>query len=211
MATGASTADLAIILVDATKACSRKRGVTPTSLPCWGFRACLWLSTTGLARFSRRCFRAIGKRFPGTGRSTWHPFDSVRSHQRTGRRQRCDAERKHTVYSGPTLLEHLETVEIHPLAAVEEFRFPVQYVVRPDANFRGLPDASRAVLCALATHFSLCPLDAKLACNPLLPSTRFAGSQPGMSVTLKLEDEIDLSRGGMLVSPRSHSAIVAPF
>ena len=40
-------------------------------------------------------------------------------------------------YSGPTLLEHLETVPIQPASSISAIRFPVQYVIRPDAAFRG--------------------------------------------------------------------------
>ena len=105
-------------------------------------------------------------------------------------------------YQGPTLLGHLETVPVTTGDALESLRFPVQMVIRPDANFRGF--AGRVASGVIR------PGDKVLA----LPSGRttrvrsivsYDGDLPEafapMSVTLQLEDEIDLSRGDMLVSP----------
>ena len=104
-------------------------------------------------------------------------------------------------YGGPTLLEHLETAPITKPVNTRGFRLPVQYVIRPDANFRGfagqvaggairpgdavtaLPSGQRSRVESIVTY------DGPLA----------EASFP-MSVTLKLEDEIDLSRGDMLVA-----------
>jgi bifunctional enzyme CysN/CysC/sulfate adenylyltransferase subunit 1 len=106
-------------------------------------------------------------------------------------------------YSGPTLLEHLEKVPLPASDSLQGLRFPVQTVLRPDAAFRGFGGriASGVVR----------PGDTVLA----LPSGRqtrvasivtYDGNLPEafapMSVTLQLEDEIDLSRGDMLVSPQ---------
>jgi bifunctional enzyme CysN/CysC/sulfate adenylyltransferase subunit 1 len=103
-------------------------------------------------------------------------------------------------YSGPSLLEYLETVPLASAPRTKDLRFPVQYVVRPDANFRGfaghvasgvvrvgdvitaLPSGRQSRVESIVTYDG--PLDEAFA---------------PMSVTLKLEDEIDLSRGDMLV------------
>src|SRR4029077_9663732 len=107
-------------------------------------------------------------------------------------------------YQGPTLLEHLETVPVTGGDALESLRFPLQIVIRPDANFRGF--AGRVASGVLR------PGDEVLA----LPSGRrtrvhsivsYDGDLPEafapMSVTVRLDDEIDLSRGDMLVSPEN--------
>src|SRR5260221_3116139 len=104
-------------------------------------------------------------------------------------------------YQGPTLLEHLESVPLTAGDALESLRFPVQMVIRPDVKFRGF--AGRVASGAIR------PGDDVLA----LPSGRrtrvrsivsYDGDLPEafapMSVTLQLEDEIDLSRGDILVS-----------
>jgi hypothetical protein len=105
-------------------------------------------------------------------------------------------------YTGPTLLEHLEIVPIGRYSEMDALRFPVQSVIRPDASFRGF--AGRIA------SGTVQPGDAVLA----LPSGQrtqvesivsFDGeleaAQASQSVVLKLADEIDLSRGDMLVTP----------
>src|SRR5260370_36526098 len=90
-------------------------------------------------------------------------------------------------YSGPTLLEHLETVDIRPSVNGDEGRFPIQYVIRPDASFRGFAGQVAGGI--------LRPGDAVLAL-PSRPKTRgqsivtydgeLAEASPSMSVTVKL-------------------------
>ena len=105
-------------------------------------------------------------------------------------------------YFGPTLLEHLESVPLRQNHGTEALRFPVQSVIRPDRTFRGF--AGRVASGVIR------PGDAVLA----LPSGQETRVQtivsydgdldeaiPSQSVVLKLEREIDLSRGDMLVSP----------
>jgi hypothetical protein len=108
---------------------------------------------------------------------------------------------QHVLVPGPTLLEFLETVPVHHRTRATAFRFPVQRVIRPDQNFRGY--AGQVV------SGTVRPGDGILA----LPSGRrsrvksietFDGqleeAVAPMSVTLTLEDEVDISRGDMLVS-----------
>ena len=115
-------------------------------------------------------------------------------------------------YEGPTLLEHLETVQVRPAVVQEPVRFPVQYVLRPDAEFRGFAGQ--------VASGTIRPGDLLLA----LPSgqkTRVRSIVTGdsdeqevfssMSVALTLEDEIDLSRGDMLVSPSEPPSVSQKF
>lgn len=105
-------------------------------------------------------------------------------------------------YSGPTLLEHLETVPLERVSSVGAIRFPVQYVMRPDAAFRGFAGQ--------VSGGAIRPGDVVMAL-PSRQTTRvrsivtfdgeLAVALPSQSITLQLEDEIDLSRGDMLVSP----------
>jgi sulfate adenylyltransferase subunit 1 (EFTu-like GTPase family) len=115
-------------------------------------------------------------------------------------------------YSGPTLLEHLESVPVRAASALPAFRFPVQSVIRPDSAFRGFAGQ----IAAGTIH----PGDLVVAL-PSKQSTRvqsivtFDGeldeATAPQSITLKLDDEIDLSRGDMLVSPSRLPAISNRF
>src|SRR3981189_790584 len=104
-------------------------------------------------------------------------------------------------YDGPTLLEHLETVPLPDSDPLEGLRFPVQSVIRPDANFRGF--AGRIASGVVRPGDSVVALPSGQ--NTRGPSiVTYDGELPQafspMSVTLRLEEEIDLSRGDMLVS-----------
>jgi len=103
-------------------------------------------------------------------------------------------------YSGPTLLEHLESVPVRAPVEMETVRFPVQYVIRPDATFRGF--AGRVASGRLRPGDELLALPSKQT-SRVESIVSFDGdlgaAGPGQSVVLKLADEIDLSRGDLLV------------
>jgi hypothetical protein len=105
-------------------------------------------------------------------------------------------------YEGPSLLEHLETVPIASIHNYGRFRLPVQYVIRPNLDFRGYAGQ--------VASGTLRPGDAIM----VLPSGRTSRVReivtydgnlevafPPQSVTVTLEDELDISRGDMLVDP----------
>jgi bifunctional enzyme CysN/CysC/sulfate adenylyltransferase subunit 1 len=203
MATGASTADLAVILIDASK------GVLPQTRRHAYIASLLGISHVLAAvnkmdlveyredLFSRLSddFSALASRL-GISSVQCIPISALEGDNLVTRSDNTPW------YSGPTLLEHLETVPTRPAVEMHALRFPVQSVIRPDAGFRGF--AGRIA------SGSIRPGDEVLA----LPSgqrTRvesivsFGGEREAAnlseSVTLKLADEIDLSRGDLLSSP----------
>jgi len=213
MATGASTADLAVILVDATKGIllqTRRHAFIASLL---GIRNVLVaVNKMDLVDFREDVFFKVERDFLdlaeqlGIARTqcvpvSAHDGDNV-----------VDKSAQMFWYQGPTLLEHLETVPLAASDALESLRFPVQLVIRPDANFRGF--AGRVASGVIR------PGDDVLA----LPSGRitrvrsivsYDGDLPEafapMSATLQLEDEIDLSRGDMLVSPENGPRVSRRF
>jgi sulfate adenylyltransferase large subunit len=203
MATGASTADLAVILIDGTKgllAQTRRHAFIASLLgiksvlgavnkmDLVGYREDVFLNL-------RRDFLALARRL-GIENVQAIPISALEGDNVVQRSRRM------SWYQGPTLLEHLETAPLPANLSQQDLRFPVQTVIRPNAAFRGF--AGRIA------SGSIRPGDAVLA----LPSGQksrvqsivtYDGHLPEafspMSVTLRLEDEIDLSRGDMLVSP----------
>ena len=107
------------------------------------------------------------------------------------------------MYHGPTFLEHLETVPLRLETMSDAVRFPVQYVIRPDASFRGFAGQVASGVIRPGDPVVSLPSERKSRVKTI---ATFDGDAPEafppMSVTLTLEDEIDLSRGDMLVSPR---------
>jgi len=205
MATGASTADLAVILVDATKGIlpqTRRHAFIASLL---GIRNVLAaVNKMDLVDYREEVFADFEREFMqlagqlGVAHVRCVPISALEGDNVVERSERT------SWYQGPTLLEHLESVPLTAGDALESLRFPVQIVIRPDVKFRGF--AGRVASGAIR------PGDDVLA----LPSGRrtrvrsivsYDGDLPEafapMSVTLQLEDEIDLSRGDMLVSPEN--------
>jgi len=106
-------------------------------------------------------------------------------------------------YSGPTLLELLETTPLGPSRG-EEFRFPVQAVIRPNQDFRGY--AGQVVSGALTPGQEVIALPSlqRTTVSEILIHTRALESAvPPLSVVVSLRDHIDLGRGDLLASPEA--------
>jgi bifunctional enzyme CysN/CysC/sulfate adenylyltransferase subunit 1 len=213
MATGASTADLAVILVDGTKGLlpqTRRHAYIASLLGIPNVLAAI--NKMDLVDYQEGVFRRREAEFAILAQHLRIPFvQSIPVSALEGDNLVARSD-KTLWYSGPTLLEHLETVPLRRDLGTEAMRFPVQSVIRPDRSFRGF--AGRVASGVI--H----PGDAVLA----LPSRRQTRVQrivsldgdlqeaiSSQSVVLKLEDEIDLSRGEMLVSPTSPPSISRQF
>ncbi len=103
-------------------------------------------------------------------------------------------------YNGVSLLEHLENVPIDKDRNYEDFRFPIQYVVRPDQNFRGFSGkVSSGIVRKGDTVMALPSGKISKIKSIVTYDGELSYAFPPQSVTLTLEDEIDISRGEMLV------------
>jgi sulfate adenylyltransferase large subunit len=202
MATGASTANLAVILVDAT------RGLLPQTnrhlyiasllgIP----RVLAAINKMDLRDYREDIFRELETGFLALTARLGVPSAQCIPISALEGDNVVDASERMPWYSGPSLLRHLETVEIDGATEADAVRFPVQYVIRSGEGFRGF--AGRVA------SGTIRPGDAVLA----LPSGQqtvvdsivtYDGeldeAVPSQSVVLKLANEIDLSRGDMLVS-----------
>ncbi len=105
-------------------------------------------------------------------------------------------------YQGPSLLDFLETVPIDKDRNMDDFRYPVQYVLRPDLNFRGF--CGKVVSGVVKKGDEVMALPSRKT-SRVKDIVTYDGNLdcafPPQSVTLTLEDEIDVSRGEMLVHP----------
>ena len=103
-------------------------------------------------------------------------------------------------YSGPTLLEVLETVEIQRVVASQPMRFPVQYVNRPNLDFRGFSGTLASGVVTVGQRVKVLPSGVESSIARIVTfdgDLQEAGA--GEAVTLVLKDEIDISRGDLLV------------
>ena len=204
MATGASTADLAIILIDATKGLlpqTHRHAYIASLLGIPNLLAAvnkMDLVEFSEARFAEldQCVADLLAEQLGAANFQTIPISALEGDNIVTRSGRT------AWYDGPTLLEHLETVPIRKPATSGALRFPVQCVIRPDANFRGFAGQIAAGLIAPGDEVLALPSRQRTRVKSIAGfDGDLAEAFPPMSVTLTLEDEIDLSRGDMLVNP----------
>jgi sulfate adenylyltransferase large subunit len=203
MATGASTADLAVILVDAAKGIlpqTRRHAFIASLLGIRNVVAAV--NKMDLVDYREEVFLDVERDFLqlagqlGIARAQCVPISALEGDNVVERGERT------FWYQGPTLLEHLETVPLTERDALESLRFPVQMVIRPDADFRGFAGRIASGVIRPGEDVLALPSGRKTRVRSIVS---YDGDLPEafapMSVTLQLEDEIDLSRGDMLVSP----------
>jgi len=213
MATGASTADLAVILVDATKGIlpqTRRHAFIASLL---GIRNVLAaVNKMDLVDYNEDVFLDVERDFLqlaeqlGIANVQCIPISALEGDNVVERSERT------FWYDGPTLLEHLETVPLSASDTLESLRFPVQMVIRPDADFRGF--AGRVASGVIRPGDDVLALPSRQRTR-VRSIVSFDGDLPEafapMSVTLQLADEIDLSRGDMLVSPENGPRVSRRF
>jgi len=208
MATGASTADVAVVLIDA-KAYLREGKLLPQSRRHTYIASLLGIphvvaavNKMDLVGYAEESFRTIRAEFVefasqlGLKSVTVIPVSALEGDNVV------TPSKAMPWYDGPTLLEFLETVPLATGGQNGPLRFPVQLVQRPDANFRGFAgQVARGVLRAGDRVLALPSRRESTVRRIVTWDGDLRAAAYPQSVTVELEDEIDLSRGEMLVSP----------
>ena len=208
MATGASTADVAIVLIDA-RAFVRAGSLLPQSRRHTYIASLLRIphvvaaiNKMDLVDYSEEVYSQISAEFNALAAKLKLASTAVVPVSALAGDNVVEASANMPWYSGPTLLEYLETVPLSIQSPQDEpLRFPVQLVVRPDAEFRGFAGRVERGLVYPGLEVRALPSGRTTRVKSIvtwdgeLKSARFP-----QSVTLELEDEIDLSRGEMLVA-----------
>jgi bifunctional enzyme CysN/CysC len=203
MATGASNASLAIILVDAQKGLlkqSRRHSIICSLL---GIRyEVLAVNKMDLVGFDATRFDAIVNEYRTFAEALgFLDITAIPLSARHGDNI-VSLSSNTPWYHGPSLLAHLEEIEITSAEAAKPFRFPVQWVNRPDANFRGFAGAIAAGRISAGDAVVHAGSGAQSHIARIVTAD---GDLPeaiaGQAVTLTLTDEIDIARGDMLVAP----------
>jgi sulfate adenylyltransferase large subunit len=207
MVTGASTADVAVILVDARKGVieqTRRHSYITAILETP--HVVYAVNKMDLVDFAEDRFDEIARELAeltsqlGLHDETAIPVSALKGDNVV---ERTDAM---PWYAGPTLLEHLETVEIFGDRNTQDRRFPVQWVIRPMADehhdYRGYAGRVASGIWRAGDEVVVLPSGARSR----VASVDAAGevledALPGQSVTIRLEDEVDVSRGDLLADP----------
>ncbi|TWG94750.1 adenylylsulfate kinase /sulfate adenylyltransferase subunit 1 [Mesorhizobium sp. J18] len=213
MATGASTADLAIVLVDARQGMlvqTRRHSIIASLL---GIRhIVLAVNKIDLVGFDQTVFERIAADYKAfAGNLGFESIVPIPMSARYGDNVTRVSEHM-PWYDGPVLLQHLETVDAQPSAENRPFRFPVQYVLRPNLDFRGF-----AGTIASGTIAEGDPVVVAKSGKPsrVKRIVTYDGdlkqAVEGQAVTIMLEDEIEVSRGNMLVAPDARPQVADQF
>ena len=203
MATGASTANLAVILIDASKGVlAQTRRHTYIASLLGIPNVLVAINKMDLVEYREEVFLRLQKDFDALAKQlavphvVTIPISALAGDNVVARSEHMPW------YKGPTFLEHLEDVPLRVETMSDAVRFPVQYVIRPDATFRGFAGQVASGVIRPGDPVESLPSGQKSRVKAI---STFDGDAPEafppMSVTVTLEDEIDLSRGDMLVAP----------
>jgi bifunctional enzyme CysN/CysC len=214
MATGASTADLAIILLDARKGILTQTRRHTYIADMMGIRhIVLAVNKMDLVDYSRARFDTIVSEYleltRPLGFATMKPAPiSARFGDNIFRRSKAMSW-----YDGPTLMEHLEAADtITEDEAHSPFRLPVQWVNRPNADFRGFAGtiAGGEVTVGDDVLVAHSGKSAKVS-RIVTADAEHRSASAGQAVTLLLDREIDIARGDMLVDPKARTEVSNQF
>jgi bifunctional enzyme CysN/CysC len=213
MVTGASTADLALVLVDARKGLveqSRRHAFLVSLLRVPHLVLCV--NKMDLVDYAEDVFESIVEEFSGFADRltipdlTFIPISALHGENVVTRSELMPW------YDGPSLLHHLERVHVSSDRNLVDVRFPVQYVVRPQSarypDYRGYAgQVASGVLKAgdevvvLPSGFGSRISSIDTADGPVEEAF------PPMSVTVRLEDELDISRGDLICRPNNQPTV----
>ena len=213
MATGASTADLAVILIDARKGILTQTRRHSRIVSLMGIRhIVLAINKMDLVDFDETIFNKIAQDYQAFVEP--FSFKSIQVIPVSG----LDGDnifvksQKTPWYQGISLMDYLDTVDISTEADLKPFRLPVQYVNRPNLDFRGYcgrliegevktGDAVRVLPSGITTRIK----------SIISGLTEVQQAQLGDAITLTLEDEVDISRGDVLVEADNPPEVADQF
>ena len=213
MATGASTADLAIVLVDARSGILRQTRRHSFIASLLGIRQIvLAVNKIDLVGYDQEVFDRIAEEYVDFAKDLgFEAIVPIPISARYGDNV-TSSSKNMTWYTGPTLLDHLEQVPVGHVEAEKPFRFPVQYVNRPNLDFRGFSGtiASGTIAKGDPVVVAKSGKASKVARIVTHGGDREKAAA-GDAVTIVLQDEIDASRGNMLVSPTARPHVADQF
>ena len=214
MATGASTADAAVVLIDASKGVliqSRRHAYIASLLRVR--HVLVAVNKMDLIDYDEDRFRTIEREFSAvldeiaadTGNPVEAKFVPVSALKGDNIVHGSSAT---TWYDGPSLLELLESLPSSVDTRTEPFRFPVQRVLRPDAAFRGFAGQIASGTIRPGDEITVLPSGRRAAVERIVTwDGDLAEANAPLSVTLVLDRELDISRGDLIVSSQSPATV----
>lgn len=209
MATGASNCDFAVLLVDA-----RKGVLTQTRRHCCILnllgikKVALAVNKMDLADYSKDRFDEIVSEFQAFTASL--NFDEIIAIPVAAAKgdNIINPSANMRWYHGPTLMAHLETVDVTSDKSKQPLRMPVQWVNRPNSDFRGFAGTITGGVLRPGDEVIALPAGKRTKVERIVTyDGDLDEAQAGDAVTLTLSDEIDISRGDVLVAPDAEAEV----
>ena len=203
MATGASNCDFAVLLVDARTGVLTQTLRHACILSLLGIpRIALAVNKMDVADFDQGRFDAIAADFAGFAAGLkFEQVVAIPVSALKGDNVIAPSAHMHW-YHGPTLLGHLETVETGRAGGARPFRFPVQWVNRPDHDFRGYAGTVASGIVKAGDEVVIHPSGKRAHLARIVTADGdLAEAQAGDAVTLTFAEEVDVSRGDVIALP----------
>ncbi|MBI1203664.1 MAG: DUF2061 domain-containing protein [Rhodopseudomonas sp.] len=209
MATGASTADLALILVNAQSGLTQQTRRHALIAATLGVRhLVVAVNKMDLVGYAQATFAAIEREFRafadrlGAAAITFIPVSARKGDNVVKRSAAMDW------YRGPTLLDKLETVDVTPRAAHQAFRMAVQWVSRPTPDFRGYCGMIAGGEVRPGQEIVVQPSGQRTTIDQIITANgALDRAGVGQSVTLTLTDDVDVSRGDLLAEAEAPAQV----
>ncbi|WP_430335152.1 sulfate adenylyltransferase subunit CysN [Rhodococcus sp. ACT016] len=213
MVTGASTAELAVILIDARKGVLTQTRRHSYLVSLLGIRhVVLAVNKLDLVDYSQEVFERIADEYNsfaaeiGLEHVVAIPMSAYVGDNLT------ESSPNTPWYQGPTLIDHLETVEIEDELRSAPFRMPVQWVNRPDLDFRGFSGQIVGGVVRPGDRVRVLPSGKESTVDRIVTMDGdLDEAVAGRSVTITLADEIDISRGDVLVAAEALPGVADQF
>jgi bifunctional enzyme CysN/CysC len=201
MATGASTADVAIILVDAEQGVLTQTRRHSFIVSMVGVKKVLLaINKLDLVNYSEEIYDKIVSDYQDFAQTVLD-IDSITSIPISALIGDNVVKKSENTpwYNGQTIMEYLETVEISNQKTLQSFRMPVQWVNRPNSNFRGFSGLISSGEINLGDKIRILPGGQTSTINSIVTwDGNLTAAKAGQSVTIILDDEIDVSRGDVI-------------
>lgn len=202
MATGASTADIAVVLVDARKGITRQTRRHSLLVSMLGIRQIvLAVNKMDAVGWSEARFGEIASEFRAFSADLG--FDDVAAIPLSALQgdNVVASSSRAPWYAGPSLLAHLENIEVALKSETEPFRMPVQWVNRPNPDFRGFSGLLTSGAIKPGERVRILPSGMETTVARIVTlDGNLDRAVAGQSVTLTLTDEVDVSRGDVIAS-----------
>ncbi len=213
MATGASSADLAVVLVDARKGLLTQTHRHSYIVSLLGIRhVVLAVNKMDLVDYDQGVFDGIVAGYRELAAQLGIPHVQAIPLSALKGDNMIAASIAMPWYSGPSLLEHLETVQVEPGSPAAAFRLPVQWVNRPNQDFRGFAGTIVGGQVAVGDEVAVLPSGRHSTVARIVTADGdLARAGDGQAVTLTLADEVDASRGDVIAAASDPPEVADQF